>query len=274
MSDLTVAGGLRLHYLEWGDPAGRPVLLLHGSLGQAGVWTDVATRIDGPYRLIALDLRGHGDSDRPAPPRYGFDDYATDVRAFVAAAGLSRPVIIGHSMGALIALRLAGAGELPVAGVGVIDIEANPPLHQVQFLNAAGDRPVRQFDSLAAAIAAEQRGLPDVPLDRVQRLLSRGFRVLPDGQVEPTADPEALRQFEPIDCRADLKRIACPVLIVRGALSTVMRRWAADQMAGSARAGSLVEIPGAGHQLLIEQPAAVAAAIAGWLGRIAASAAT
>jgi pimeloyl-ACP methyl ester carboxylesterase len=259
------AGGLRLHALARGDAAAPPVLLLHGSSGHAHQWDDVAAALADGYRVLALDLRGHGDSARPGPPAYCFADYAADVRAFAAALALPPIVLIGHSLGALVTMLIAGEGGLPLRGVGLLDIEASPPPYQAQRLNEAGARPARRFASLEEAIEFEARTLPAVPADRLTRVAAHGLRALPDGTLEHKADREALRQFEQVDYRPYLPRIACPAIVLRGSDSTVMRREAAEQMAAALPRGRFVEVPDAGHQLLIEQPEAVATVLRAWL---------
>jgi pimeloyl-ACP methyl ester carboxylesterase len=267
------AGGLRLHALAWGDPAAPPVLLLHGSSGHAHLWDEAAAALADRYRVLALDLRGHGDSERPVPPAagahkgrpYRVADYAADVGAFAAALALPPVVLAGHSLGALVTMLVAGEGGLPLRGVALLDIEAGPPPYQAQHLNEAGSRPARRFTSLEEVIAFEARALPAVPRERLARIAAQGVRALPDGTLEHKADREALRRFEQVDYRPFLPGITCPALVVRGADSTVMRRAVAEQMAAALPRGRFVEIAAAGHQLVIEQPAAVAAALRAWL---------
>ena len=77
--------GLRLHYLEWGDVNSTPLVLLHHVGSQAHVWDDFAGRMAPDYHVLALDLRGHGDSDWADAQRYTTEDYASDVAALAAA---------------------------------------------------------------------------------------------------------------------------------------------------------------------------------------------
>jgi pimeloyl-ACP methyl ester carboxylesterase len=263
--------GLRLHYLAWGEPAPRRLLLLHGSQGHAWLWQDVAAQLAHGRQVLALDLRGHGDSARPDPPSYRLRDYADDVRALAAAQHLEPLVLIGHSLGALVAMLLAGTGALALAGAAFLDIEAAPPSYQAEHLNAAGARPAPRFATLVEAVEREARSLVvTVPRERLTRLVALGLRPLPEGGFAPKADREALRQFEQVDLRPLLPRVACPALVMRGAESRVMRREAELAMASSLPLGRFVEVAGAGHQLILEQPAATAHALAAWLDEIGA----
>src|SRR5579859_1525576 len=93
-------GTPRLHYLEWNPHGHETLVLLHGSSANAWWWRPLANSIDGArYRLLALDQRGHGDSEWVWPPAYAPDDYARDLGRFIQDKGLARPIVGGHSMG-------------------------------------------------------------------------------------------------------------------------------------------------------------------------------
>src|SRR5262245_17686061 len=100
LRDRTVpANGLQLHYVEWGDPGARPIVLLHGITGHARTWDRLAADLGHAYRVIALDQRGHGDS-QPAPDGdYSTAAMAGDVAAFADALGLGTFSLLGLSMG-------------------------------------------------------------------------------------------------------------------------------------------------------------------------------
>ena len=126
---------IRVHYLHWnlGD-AGRPVLLLHGLASNARIWEKVAPRLARVGLLpLAPDLRGHGLTDKP-DGGYGFETYARDLAALIDACSLERPLIVGHSWGAMLALDFAARfsfGSRAPAGVilvdgGLIQLDAIP----------------------------------------------------------------------------------------------------------------------------------------------------
>jgi pimeloyl-ACP methyl ester carboxylesterase len=260
--------GLGLHYLEWGDARSLPVVLLHGTRGHAHLWEAVATRLASRFRVLALDLRGHGDSARPAPPAYHINDYANDVRAVVSALDLSPFVLVGHSMGAQVAMLLAGTGGLPLGGLAILDIEADPPPYQAEHVSAAGAKPARSFATLEEAIAAEARVFAGVSAERARELAGFNVRPLPGGGFEAKNDREAMRQYEQVNLLPMLAHIACPILLLRGSESTVTRHEAAEAMQRAMPRGRLLEIPGAGHQLIVEQPVAAARALLGWLDEL------
>lgn len=108
---------------------GPPILLLHGLGGSSYSWRFVAPRLAATHRVIALDLRGFGRSDKPFDTAYGIADHAAVVRAFIRAANLSRITLVGHSYGGIVALRLALDRRLEphrIARLVIMDAPAFP----------------------------------------------------------------------------------------------------------------------------------------------------
>src|SRR5215204_2978292 len=97
VADMQVPTAVRLRYSEQGDPAGRPVIMLHGYTDSSFSFSRVLPLIDPSHRVFALDLRGHGNSERPAGG-YTVRDFAADVMAFMDALGLERANLVGHCM--------------------------------------------------------------------------------------------------------------------------------------------------------------------------------
>jgi len=98
-------GDVRLAYRTWGDPFGSPVVLLHGLGGSSLSWEAVAALLGEEWRVYAIDLRGHGESDWP--DEYGFEQMRDDVLEFLDACELDRVGVVGHSMGGVVAYLLA-----------------------------------------------------------------------------------------------------------------------------------------------------------------------
>jgi pimeloyl-ACP methyl ester carboxylesterase len=120
-TDLTVPGdGIGLHARDWGG-SGQAVVLLHGLASNARIWDGVAPRLAaaGP-RVVALDLRGHGASDQPSSG-YDFGTVGRDLEAALAGLGLERPVVVGHSWGANVALGYAADRPGAAAGLVLVD---------------------------------------------------------------------------------------------------------------------------------------------------------
>jgi pimeloyl-ACP methyl ester carboxylesterase len=124
-SSYFLLNGLRVHYLHWDqDGTGHPVILLHGLASNARIWELVAPElVSAGLAPLAPDLRGHGLTDKPDGD-YGFETYRRDLQAFVDAAQIDRPILIGHSWGAMVALDYAAQfpiGPRAPSGVMLVD---------------------------------------------------------------------------------------------------------------------------------------------------------
>jgi pimeloyl-ACP methyl ester carboxylesterase len=123
-ADVRLSTGVRLSYAAQGDPRGRPAILLHGLSDSWFSYSRVLPRMSAAHLLYALDLRGHGDSDRPAGG-YTPRDMAADVIAFMDAMGIERAVLVGHSMGSFVAQRAVMVAPERVAGLVLIGSAGN-----------------------------------------------------------------------------------------------------------------------------------------------------
>lgn len=115
----TSLNGLIFHYRDWGG-SGRPVVLLHGLASHSGIWGLVGPILAQDTRVLALDLRGHGDSCKP-DYGYDFDTISADVRTFWQRFDISMPILIGHSWGGNVALHIGIAYPKQVAAVVMVD---------------------------------------------------------------------------------------------------------------------------------------------------------
>ena len=135
-ADTRLRTGVRLRYAEQGDRRRHPLILLHGYSDSWFSYSRVLPGLAERHRVYALDLRGHGDSDRPASG-YAMRDMAADVVAFMDATGIASATIVGHSMGSFVAqqvaalapervarLVLVGSGTSPRNIVGISELEA------------------------------------------------------------------------------------------------------------------------------------------------------
>jgi len=120
-ADRAVPGdGVRLHARDWSG-SGQAVVLLHGLASNARIWDGVASRLAGAgLRVVALDQRGHGASEQPGSG-YDFATLGRDLSAALAALGIERPVLAGHSWGANVALQFAADRPGALAGLALVD---------------------------------------------------------------------------------------------------------------------------------------------------------
>src|SRR6185437_4471245 len=159
----TSLDGVPIAYRMWGGLAARGMVLVHGGGAHSRWWDHIAPLLAAERRVIAIDLSGHGDSGRRE--RYSFDAWAREVLAVAADAGLDTPpVVIGHSMGGIVTLRLAAMFGSQIEGAVIVD----PPLRDRAPEEQAAQRQ-RVFRQLRLyptreAILARFRPVPDQPV--------------------------------------------------------------------------------------------------------------
>jgi pimeloyl-ACP methyl ester carboxylesterase len=150
-NDTIVAGDLTFHYVKWGEQ-GRPIVGIHGLTANAFSFQAWADGLATDYQLYAHDLRGRGDSDKPEHG-YSVPIHAADLAHLIDAWGLERPIVIGHSLGALIALYFAAHYPDKLSKLVLVDAGAPLPWHtpeeQPAWLTASINRlgtPVPSFE--------------------------------------------------------------------------------------------------------------------------------
>lgn len=254
--------GQRFHYVEWGTSADPPVVVLHGITGHARTWDDEAGLLATTRRVLVLDQRGHGDSD-PAPDGdYSDEALLGDLVAFVEALGLRRCSLLGLSLGGRVAINVAGRHPDRVERLVVVDIGPEiAPAGRARVGALMAGAPER-FETVQDAIAHMRANNPRYTDAMLHHRARHAVRPLPDGGFTWKYDRalrEAIRQGRmrvPADLWPQWRAIACPTLLVRGAESDVLSETTARRMIETLPAARLVVVPGAGHTVPGDQPAA------------------
>ncbi len=260
-------GGLKFHYADWGGD-GPPLVMLHGLSGHARTWDDTAAALSSRYHALALDQRGHGDTDWA--PRYGFAPMAEDLLGFLDALELRDVTLMGLSMGGIVSFVFAAAHPDRVRRLVVMDI--GPEIAAAGAANvgsslAATDTFSSENEAFARARAANPR-----PTDqRLRHRVSHNLRSLPDGTLTFKYD-KALRDdpgnlFDlPVSQRWEAWRaVGCPVLLVRGADSDVLAVETAQRMLAENANASMATIPECGHSITLDNPDGMLEAVVPWL---------
>ena len=263
--------GLDFHYCEWGAPTARPVLLLHGITGHARTWDHLAAALADDHRVLALDQRGHGDSQWAPDGDYGAGTMAADVAGLVKHLGLDRFVLIGLSMGGRVAMAYADEHAARLERLIIVDIGPDlAPAGMQRIRGTIGGAP-ETFASVDEALAYVRQVNPLYSEALLRQRVEHGLKRLPDGRLGWKYD-KALREMmragtrrEVMDLWAPLRKIACPTLLVRGGESDLFSPEIAKRMLDLLPDGRLVEIPGAGHSVPGDQPDAFAAAARAFL---------
>lgn len=254
--------GLALHVFEFdchSNPE-RDVLFVHGSFGHARVWDPLVAELEPGTRAFAIDLPGHGRSEwAPSEERYSFPHMVDDLVAVIRALGM-RPVVAGHSVGSALTMHLAIEHSDLLAGAVLMDIDPRPPERQSLHLNDVGRQPAKVYESFERAVARESRIAAKAPPVVHQHLATHGYRRTEAGWAQ-AFDQAYLRSLASWDYVDRLSRISVPALILRGADSTVSSPEGFNALLAGIRGSRGELIHEADHQLHLERPGAVAAAI-------------
>ena len=264
-------GALRLRYLDWGTEGLPPMLFLHGGALTAHTWDLCCLSLRQEYHCLALDQRGHGDSDWEPEADYSIAAQREDIKGFADQLGLDRPILVGQSMGAINAL--AFAVHYPERLSALVMIDAGPEMRR------PGSRRIREFVSEVAeapsldaiierALAFNPRRDPNI----LRRSLMHNLRQTPEGGWSWKYDR---RRFQNLDREGHLAerrglaeglaRVTCPVLVVRGGDSDVFHEEDAVHLANRLPHGRRITIAEAGHTVQGDNPKALVAAIRAFL---------
>ena len=263
---------LRLHYLDWGTEGKPPFLLLHGGSAYAHWWDFVAPALAENFRVIALDQRGHGDSDHVTPPAYGTRHYLADLQQFIATLGLHKPVLMGHSMGGHNSIIYATQHAQELAALILVDTDAAYPEAAVQFLRKLGEKPAKEFGSFVEAISRFQL-LPRetyISTEKLRYLASFAFHERPDGKWTAKLDRKTLFRY-PIDGRPFLSQITCPTLIVRAEHSPLLSHEKINRLVSNLPNGRWVEVKDTYHHVMLDNPEGLVQAVREFLADLPAS---
>lgn len=259
----TVLRHQRFHFLEWGEPDAPPILLLHGGNQTAHSWDLVSLHLADRYRVLAIDQRGHGDSEWARDADYSAQAMAEDALAFIEQQRLDRPLVIGHSMGGMVTMTLLA--QRPDVARAAVFVDVGPEISGdgADVIRAFVERNV-EFDDLEEFVrrvaeydpyrsrAHIARTVRYNLLRRADgRYVSKSDRVLHDpafrrnggdsgergGRIAGTPDLDAVRALD------------LPALVVRGGDSNVLTPEGAERFADALPQGRLVTVADCGHNV-------------------------
>ena len=259
--------GLRLHYLEWGRPDAPPVVCVHGYTSSAQAFNALARRLQDRHRIIAPDVRGHGESAWSPTGAYEYTDQAADPAAFVDRLELKRFTLIGTSMGGIIAMAYIAAHGEQLTGLVLNDIGPDAEAGTQRITQLVSARP-ESFASLDEAIAYRRMISPITaarPLEDQQELalgvLKQGAGERWTWKMDPAYVGQRAMRGAPVRPAAwpSLAAVRCPTLVVWGTDSDVLSEAQARRMAETLPRGTLAAVPGVGHAPTLVEPAALGA---------------
>jgi len=276
--------GLPIHYLEWGEPVGEPLVLVHGYLDLAHSWKAFVDALQNgrkePLWIVAPDCRGHGDSGWVGVGGYYyFPDYVFDLDCVMHALGVTRFKLIGHSMGGTISLLCAGTFPervtrlVLIEGIGPLGMDfSDAPARMRKWITEVrerGRRHFREYTSIAVGAGQLQQTNPrlndTLALDLARAGMKQNERGKWVWKFDPLHRTAAPQPFYTRQALEFLRRIECPVLIVDGKESRQMRRTDKQQRYDAIRNHQQVIIDHAGHMVHQDKPEQLAEIVASFL---------
>ena len=264
--------GLMFHYADWGG-GGSPLVMLHGLSGHARTWDHTAAALSDRYHVLALDQRGHGDSDWA--PQYGLRPMAQDLLGFLDALDLREVTLMGLSMGGLVSFVFAAAHPGRVARMVIMDI--GPEIAPAGSANVANSLAAKDVFSSEDEAFAQARAANPRPTDAALRhRVMHNLRPLPDGTLtfkydkELRRNPRALFDHTQDELWEAWRALSCPVLLVRGADSDVLAADTAQRMLAENPNVSFAIIPDCGHSITLDSPDGLLEVVSPWLAAPAA----
>lgn len=265
---------LRFHFLEWGAVDAPPIVLLHGGHQSAHSWDLVSLHLAQRFRVLALDQRGHGDSEWARDVAYTNHEMSLDAEAFIGAMGLQRPILMGHSMGGRNAMLLTRRSPSLLRAMVIVDV--GPEVSDRGRAMIAGFvRDNEEFDDLEHFVRNVQQYDPYRSREHIERTVKYNMLQRADGKFVSKCDgnPRRLGVVRGVGPQEnitldDAPAFDLPVLLVRGADSRILTADAAERFRAALPRGELVSVPNCGHNVHGQNTLGFIEAVQGFLGLV------
>ena len=262
-----IASGLVLNCLDYGGEGKRPILFLHGGSAHAHWWDFVAPAFVDDFHVLALDQRGHGESEWAGEWAYGSRHYVSDLDQVIDQWAFGAPILVGHSMGAHNVLAYAAEHSEKLRAIVALDPPPDYTEQAVEFLQSIAEKPARRFESLEEA-ARNFKVLPRETLAKkeiLEHVALRSFRQDDDGSWVHKIDRRTMIR-EPSRVWKSLHRITCPALIVKITKSPLLDREVAKKMVAQFPNARLAEVDDSYHHVMLDNPTALIEVIQKFVG--------
>lgn len=246
--------GLRLHYLDWGADGKQPFLMLHGIGRIAHSFDHIAPRFNKDYHVIAIDMRGHGDSGWSPDGAYLVEDYAQDLAAFVEQLNLRNVILLGNSTGGRVVQVYAGMHPERVAKLVVEDVG---PERTNEIASGFARRVEQEENGWASEdelIASLMRGGSTVSEELQRNYAHFGSKRRADGRIVWKRDPNLVKGFVPTELWVQVLRIMCPAIYILGGNSSIVPPPTQQKLRENLPAVQIVTMPKLGHYPHQEAP--------------------
>jgi pimeloyl-ACP methyl ester carboxylesterase len=246
--------GLRIHYLDWGNAARPPMILIHGIARHAHTFDHLAPHFARDYHVLAIDMRGHGDSSWDPKGNYLVEDHVKDLEGLVRQLKLTHITMLGNSTGGRVVQVFAGMHPDLVTKLIVEDVGPQRP----EDIASGFARRVQQEangwaskEELVQQILKENRGVAET---WVRNYAHFGVKPRADGRFVWKRDPNLVKGFVPTDLWSSVRRITSPTIYILGGKSTIVPADTQQELKKALRDCEIVTMPGLGHYPDVEDP--------------------
>jgi esterase len=260
--------GLHIHCIEWAREDAQPFILLHGIARTARTFDHLAPHFSDRYHVIAVDMRGHGDSDWDSQGAYLVEDYVRDIEGLTEQRGLRDIVLWGNSTGGRVAQVFAGRHPERVSAVIVEDVGPERPA-------AISDRRAKRmreeetgWASHDELVARLKRDYPRTAEPLLRAFVEDGTRHRADGRLIWKRDPAILNGFVPTELWETVRRITAPIVYILGGASTIVPQETQARLRETLPQAQIVTLPGLGHYPSDERPQEFLAIVDRFLGAL------
>lgn len=274
--------GIRFHYLDWGNQQLPHVVLLHGGSLTAHTWDMAALLLRDRCHLVALDQRGHGDTEWTPEDQLDKDNGALmieDTRQFIEHLGYDRLTLVGMSMGGMNAIRYAARYPQRLVALGIVDV-APETMREGQIEMEQFRSETETLSRFEDFLERAMKFMPHRAPEHLRYSLTHSLKQTPEGWTwkqdhRPRAQ-QALSADEQVAARArhsealwaDVRAIRVPTLLFRGENSKILSEEVAERTVAAMADARLVVIPRATHNVHSDNPADFAATLDSFLAEV------
>ena len=242
-----MVNGLRIHYLDWGSPDKPPFIMLHGIGRIAHQFDHLAPHFQSNYHVIAIDMRGHGDSSWAADGAYLVEDYVKDLEAFADQLKLGRMVLLGNSTGGRVVQVYAGLHPDRVALLVSEDVGPERTNDIASAFTRQMEREASGWASEDELVAALKKSNPTIPETILRSYAHFGSKPRDDGRIVWKRDPNLAKGFIPTELWRFVRQIKCPTIYILGGASRIVPAETQEQLKKTLPDVQIVVMPGLGH---------------------------
>jgi len=239
--------GLRIHYLDWGNESKPPFIMLHGISRVAHQFDHLAPQFKDDYHVMAIDMRGHGDSDWSPEGAYLVEDYVKDLEAFVDQLNLRGLTLLGNSTGGRVVQVYAGLHPDRVARLISEDVGPERPNEIASAFARQVEQEKDGWASEDELLASLKRSNAKTPEDILRAYAHFGSKRREDGRVVWKRDPNLAKGFVATELWQFVSKINCPTIYILGGASRIVPPETQQKLKATIPGVQVVVIPGTGH---------------------------